>query len=1399
MSESAFSDQTSLWSSIFSGVIPRLYDACRSSNRKRQDQSERDLLSFLLPLLSDALLVQTPPQFAVAKYQVLGVFVTHAALEDVVLQALAETIVAHWAPPDQAGLLCLSVLSTSQDNHALSKKVVCFLLNLDSLVENLMLLHERFDLSRMVSGLVVGIIQQKQSRHDTRASMTLRRLTNSPLLEGTSTSVIYRSLQEAMSQPLAPNRHATQLRESLEDFAKRLRVNEPSRALSDSGLSGSTRPFEEIKKDAEEATISQDIFSAMVSQIPTRTAHEISFLSHSRSFIFQSLEDTFCKVAHSSELVRQFAELSVLRRSLGMKEPLFISFFARLWCSKLAAPARVTSIRVVTQYLEEGMPADLQFLLPYILQGMLDPSLQVRQCMADLALRFYSFYTQSSHSAESSSPPILGKSDIYGPGDASHSITWLSVDNVRRFLEICILPTFQDDSWGPSQALQVIVDGLKGVHRPHASQSDPLHMKASTRSAIFAHLCAHTLNTPLYAVKTTLLLIVTKVRKVGSQSCSKMLLPLLKATGRLETSEIFRICEKEPINTSETLSVITNIVTPSDYDGIMYMRSLVEGSMTKSSPTILDAFSERLRILFPSLRSDWQVELISSLLNKVSFERRDGRPGSHVEMMHKTLSSLPISSQCLAQTIRQVLGSGSPSESDTSRHKRRRLDSGDVQDGTTSHQRNLDIQTSELTLALEITDKAGIEYDSSLLVLLSQTLADFGSPTQGSIQGTSYLQTLLVDRMLTLARIGERSRSLQLDATKLNTEAVIGCIRATANAQTRNTGLLLLSALSRTLPERVLHSIMPVFTSTGLYNLHHEDEFSLHVVRQTLESIIPPLLESLQTRKSEALSGISNLLAGFAAAFNHMPLQIRTDTYTVLIAKIGQDAYLYILIALLVKAHPRSKRVLQFASEIVSQYSITTQLNFVEKYLGLILDLLKPSPEKALDILSLDSSQGYRPTALSLLTFIPVFLSDASVIGQIQRWLSDVSSKSASRLSLIEDSLDKAIVLSQTSDVGQSDRSHLTQPLDSLLRLLPTPSLVVVLNALLKRTTNQSRLHILLTLQRRLETGKDATSSQESCLRIFVHLLDMVSNATEPKLSVLLLKCIGQIAQLFGRTNVEVIVTCVRPLSDRRCLYSSNNEVRCQSLLCISSVVEAVGEAFMPLLPRISSSCLDAIDDSIAKEKNITLHNAAYVCLCSIFVHLAIAISGSNLDRFIELSGRSACLQLGDQNDSIRGEALSLMSFHVDTGDCLSALSRTWRSAMLEGFPAMVEHINLVKSIVQRLSKSRVSSLQERLEDVMIQILDLRYSQTVSENTRKYADVQIDATEGTINEVMLMLVHKLNDTTFRPLFNRLLEWAFGKTSEITDITSILRRSTLYHFLAAFFGNLKVFLYVKHQC
>jgi U3 small nucleolar RNA-associated protein 10 len=93
------------------------------------------------------------------------------------------------------------------------------------------------------------------------------------------------------------------------------------------------------------------------------------------------------------------------------------------------------------------------------------------------------------------------------------------------------------------------------------------------------------------------------------------------------------------------------------------------------------------------------------------------------------------------------------------------------------------------------------------------------------------------------------------------------------------------------------------------------------------------------------------------------------------------------------------------------------------------------------------------------------------------------------------------------------------------------------------------------------------------------------------------------------------------------------------------------------------------------------------------------------------------------------------------------------------------------------------------LSSIFLNAFDLRRQWSLSSEDDLPIE-SIDEIENSVNSVALKMIYKFNDSTFRPIFGKLIEWASSGLPKKDRTGRILRLQSVYAFLALFFDSLK---------
>ena len=757
--------------SIATEAVAAILDQNRSARLEAQERNQEDTIIFLLPILNDGLSLDDVPELRVGCYMILTVLASKANLDDDVSTVMMEAVTHEWSQTSHTGLICLGLLAEQKRTAGLPRKAFEAVMALEHLNDDIMTISKHYKTDKLVLGVALGIISGLDKDQDPSWLRLLRVLIEANIMSDASTQTIIESLNSAPRQTAPDIGSNFDVQGSLADFVLRLCDSKDLGAVIDSTITGSNfdlghlesrlgrvnyedntfgRPTEYVNmKDADGQMTTED-FETLASRIPTRTAYEISFLSHSESYVYGSLAHTFLSVHTSAVDVERFSDLPVLRKCLGMTEPFFLSFFIRIWCGLGPAKARTAAIRTVVDYFKaEKLAADVQMLFPYILYALSDTSIIVRRSAADLVLVLAPAYARmADKDNKEANQPILGQQQIYGQGCETQGVTWLSNKEAIRIILDLIVPGLEECMLDEGHISQILSDNLNGPK--HIRDTNAKDLKKSLRLALLSSICSHVVNTPLYAVKSRLLEMLNQVPKVGSTSRTKLLLPLLLNTMKQDEQEYERICGREQLDQSQLLDRITSIVIPGDREGIQTLGSIIEPLSHPNFPSLRAAALHRVKIIWASIKPDLQFLLATTLFESAVGKAGVGVGGNRNADAMETLQTLPLSTAIYKTFLENLPSISSTLQNKPPVFKRRRTSHGHLNGHDPSDDRNLVSAIRQVTFVLELIGDAKTERHPELLGGLFRIMSDLQHFPGHAVTAIGYLQLLALEGMLSI-------------------------------------------------------------------------------------------------------------------------------------------------------------------------------------------------------------------------------------------------------------------------------------------------------------------------------------------------------------------------------------------------------------------------------------------------------------------------------------------------------------------------------------------------------------------------------------------------------------------------------------------------------------------------
>lgn len=749
------------WASTVTEALAAVLDQSRSGRPEAQRQNQENMVFRVIPVLNAGLSLQDNPDLHVGCYMILTVLVKKCALEDKVLAALLEATAFGLAQTKSAGLICLAVTAEQQAEVHLPKSVLNALLKLETLDSDLRLLKlDLYNVEKLVLGIILGIVDELSVAQDACCERLARVLIEADLLDESNLSIAITYIISATQNGYPGTKQVLNVQASLMDLLLCLSEKETVRPILKASPKLDMRIREAMNLD-ERALDREHVESALepedrsykyvsfenaMSRIPVQTTLDISFLSHSDSFIFDNLARAFLSAFQSSANLKTFCDLSLLGKSLSMSKPLYFSFFVRIWCSHFSTAARAAAIAIVSEGLRgQGLVTDPQFLIPYIIYGLADSSHSVRSASANLVMTL-SFYYGESKGKENkqSNHSVLGQGEVYGQGCQSSEVVWLSWKEVTKILKEILEPSLEECLLDANHIFRYLPNLLNGAAQKTSGTDNPRKKtKTLIRQAAFAFLCSHVVSTPVFRVKFLLLKILNEVENVGTLCRTKALLPLLSEYTLSNTVEIEVLCNKHSISLPQFLDRLVGIVSPSDSDGVHILESILTKNKETGSLLLLDAAHQRIRGIWPSLNSTMQLALASSLLEVAVDDTDESGDESWRNEYRLTLMSVSLSTSIL-QSFLESLSFMPSNSTEPSSSKRKR---GARYAGTTiftQDPKSFRRSIRNFTFVMELIEVSQAEKHPQLLRGLFQVMSNLQQLKDHSGMDMGYLEVLVM-------------------------------------------------------------------------------------------------------------------------------------------------------------------------------------------------------------------------------------------------------------------------------------------------------------------------------------------------------------------------------------------------------------------------------------------------------------------------------------------------------------------------------------------------------------------------------------------------------------------------------------------------------------------------------
>ncbi|KAI8096220.1 uncharacterized protein BX664DRAFT_290957 [Halteromyces radiatus] len=1087
--------------------------------------------------------------------------------------------------------------------------------------------------------------------------------------------------------------------------------------------------------------------------------------------------------------------------SIHLKDNL-LSFLVSQWTNKNnSSIVRARSLQIAASYMQSYATnhtvSDFQHLVPLLLPSLKDEEQLVRaaslSCLKNVDLAYQSiglptspaFYNGSSSKKKATSQTkkaVALKSDtVYGP---SISILVARADDIAHFVDHIIhfrREIAQDDSYINRIVLEYMQTSLDSKNKT----------ARESVNRILDLLLHHVIKAPVIQIQIDIMAFLDGVNT--GRKLEKVIHLLEKALDS----------ERTQANTALiTLLIRCFIPTGKHLNGKdleVFMRLLSnqdnllgeddEGWQISTRRSTLRQITEEF---YAGAGTTAQQQILTLLIDIATNEQQHD-----VRLAKNVLMTISIPGSMLEKYLMSAAKSLLAPEPEANSSKRSRSEK------SPSAEKPVDLY--ELVTVLELVESKSTMDDILLIKPLFEVLtALVNADLRNSPVSLEYINQLIMSALTRIIQTAEDEQTT-VDESTLRVDVVVQCIRITGNPQTHNQALLLMATIASMYPESVLHNIMPVFTFMGANVLRQDDNYSFQVIQQTLEKVIPPLVASRRLASDNNAMALAiqvkPIIKVFVDALFHIPKHRRLRLFTVLIQTLGQDEFLATIISLLLEkfteklakgSRTEADSLLEFSLMVSEQFSPQTQMKSILALLNGLLQLPneKLDDDTMMEIDSLFNINEHTAKQLRQYKLVTVKLIDQILASQV--FLNKVMMVSQS-LDTVEDQMQPffleavEVVLKVVTyftdfrdQYSVSENAHPTvtkfwrailkvvyDVLNKLNALLPLHAFINVVSHLVKHPQVPIRRKAMTIFNEKMVSYRHAPEDEELALadmvKTFTTTIQNEANTANEEDAAInkqaALLCIGSLANLLGHIHPANFVDAIPIIGGPDCLQNTNTQLQVSSLVCLSMICQQVGPRAVPHLPKFMPVLLNMLMSTVNDPTPNTTLQLGVISTVETIVTVLPHFLSPYLSKLLAGLLHTSIYDY-DSEDTQRSlshskakNVLTEMATNVPPRVLLAPVFGFYEKAVENGTKSTLALYSLVAQAIQSMPRDVITTHYKQIFKFFLLAFDMRRLHPDMDST------DIDELESSIIDSFLGLVMKLNETLFKPLFLKIVDWA----------------------------------------
>lgn len=716
-----------------------------------------------------------------------------------------------------------------------------------------------------------------------------------------------------------------------------------------------------------------------------------------------------------------------------------------------------------------------------------------------------------------------------------------------------------------------------------------------------------------------------------------------------------------------------------------------------------------------------------------------------------------------------------------------------------------------ITLLELIQNKKKMAGHKSIIVPLAEILEQCLKFEEQS--NFEYAKQLVLSALLQCLQDPTVCSDLKGEVLRVN--LIVQCIRDTQNPQTHHHALLLLAKCATLFPSQVLDNIMVIFTFMGSSVVRHDDAFSFQIITRIIESIVPTLagIDSDQDRDKRVI----HLLREFSVIALDVPEHRRLPLYTKLIRTLGPEKYLWMFLCLLMVKHvthddksktPQPHRFskgdvpkrVEFALLLIKDFDVKVGLDTCMALFDYICKLPTDTDEAMEtddDETVLLDMKTCKPKELRhfkyvLVQIMSAFTSSTEFLNQIAA-LSDEETKAMKPY--YQEFIIKILcyvprvtgAMEQNSDTNQLQYwkvmlHHCYDVLENAISLLSPEMLLIVVQGLMQHRLLSVRKKVIEILIAKLQYKTDffINCNDEHLINLLQSLndfLETIFNKDQSAPNDMLyiqqsaLIAIKLLSRFLAEKHTDVFKEVLIKLTKILKKHDSVPRIVLAAVLlatteiCSNLKAHAISHLskFMPYIIEV----LQEQADILAEQPCDNISIAIVTSVQKLFDTLPLFLGPYLVDilsalvtvwvRLEKYPNEPRTNIIITKLTAIWGKIAGTIPLRVIIPACEKTYTKLTDAQQYVEIKYLMKLLN---ECFANASSDDIQSLQVDVADFYISVLDFRVK-----NAKIVGEENVQNTEESILDSFVSLVLKLSESSFRPLYQKVYDWAMRKNEE----------------------------------